>query len=793
MKRNTRITLPYSLCLVLAMTAVFILVAAVVGGMAYRDSRAARSALAFEVLSDALSDAEAELAAQIAPAREHVRLAQRWILQGTLARERVENWSTLLLPPLEGRDGVMSLAIVTDGGLLWQASRRREGWSGRWSPDVDFEAPPAETTWDAFGRSLRHGAGELSELEGAYVSALQAFRDRKNRNPDYIHVDAQRMATGSERVFLAMDLGSSLGAPGIIAMELHIPRAVLSERAPEDGRITWQSDPGGKRLACLEESQTRELLTNSAVPHHASLALRTLFPAPNGTTGPRWYGARAYAVGSDYRWWVVASVGESALPEPSLPVVHYGLVGFLVGLAGTVGVATTMGWKISRPLSLIARRANGIQSMDEHYLPWPNSRFTEVNQLTTALEDLYETAVEHLDYHDAPLVVWGQEEELSGTEGVVDAEPLKRHINLHANGDKVPQGADAPSGPVINVSGEVGGVPAVPAAQLQVLHGSRKEVRRLQSQLAGAYEELRTADVHFQQGEARQKRQREALRELDRQLQREGAVTPETLRILQSVLEARVVGFWRLQSDREWFRLRLSTDDSADETPLPNHVFLRALLQDELVVATRDLAGDPRFAPLREHPRWQHARGAMLLVPLKFGAHVLGFFAIEHGRLMGVWKGDEETFASSCAIQCTMVLGASLQIKNGLPVTPRPSAAGEEEGLGEGGEEEIRWETDLAGCFKSIEGNVAALLGYTARDLLGQPLTFLSETAQGERDLAQLQQALSGAPCTGYETTLRTGYGEEIRLYVMAEVQRDTAGRVAGIRGTARPVAIPVP
>ena len=93
----------------------------------------------------------------------------------------------------------------------------------------------------------------------------------------------------------------------------------------------------------------------------------------------------------------------------------------------------------------------------------------------------------------------------------------------------------------------------------------------------------------------------------------------------------------------------------------------------------------------------------------------------------------------------------------------------------------------------TIEGNLTGLLGYTARDLLGQPVTFLSETAQGERDLAQLQQALSGAPCTGYETILRTGYGEEIRLHIRAEVLRDTAGRVAGIRGTARPVAIPVP
>jgi len=775
------------------MGAVFLLVGVIIGGMAYRDGRAARSALAQDVLTAALENAQEELASQFDPAREHLRLAQRWIVQGTLPKERVGNWSTLLLPPLEGRSGVISLGVVTDGGLLWQASRRREGWSGRWSADADFESPPAETTWDAFGRSLRHGAGKLSEIESGYVTALQAFRERKTRDPEYLFVQAQRVDAGFTTVFLAMDLGSVLGAPGIIAMELRVARFMAGDQAQDGGNIVLQSDPGGTRLSYLEESQTRDLLTTNAVPHHASLALRTLFPMPSNEPGARWYGARPYRVGPDYSWWVVASVGERALPEPVLPLMQYGVVGLLVGLAATVGVATTMGRKISRPLSLIARRANGIQSMDEHYLPWPNSPFTEVNQLTTALEDLYETAVEHLDYHDAPLVVWGQEEELSGTEGVVDAEPLKRHINLHTSGEKVSQGDDAPSGPVINVSSEVGGVPAVPAAQLQVLHGSRKEVRRLQSQLAGAYEELRTADVHFQQGETRQKRQREALRELDRQLQREGAVTPETLRILQSVLEARVVGFWRLQSDREWFRLRLSTDVDADQTPLPNHVFLRALLQEELVVATRDLAGDPRFAPLREHPQWHHARGAMLLVPLKFGAHVLGFFAIEHGRLMGVWKGDEETFASSCAIQCTMVLGASLQIKSGLPVVPRPSADGEGEGLVEEGEEEIRWETDLAGCFKSIEGNLTGLLGYTARDLLGQPVTFLSETAQGERDLAQLQQALSGAPCTGYETILRTGYGEEIRLHIRAEVLRDTAGRVAGIRGTARPVAIPVP
>ena len=233
--------------------------------------------------------------------------------------------------------------------------------------------------------------------------------------------------------------------------------------------------------------------------------------------------------------------------------------------------------------------------------------------------------------------------------------------------------------------------------------------------------------------------------------------------------------------------------------PLPNHIFLRALLQDELVVSTRDVSSDPRFSPLREHPLWRNVHGAMMLVPLKFRAHLLGFFAVEHGRAMGVWKGDEETFVSSCAIQCTMVLGSSLHIKDRHPAVTGSGMAGPEALAADGGEElavdravGVRWETDLAGCIKALEGDVAGLFGYAPEALLGQPVTFLSEKQQGERDLAQLQRILSGEACVGYETRLRTVHGADVRLQVWAEVQRDTTGRVVGVRGSAVPLSVPV-
>ncbi len=786
MRRGAKITLPYTLCLFAAVLFVVLLVGLTVGALAYRDTARVRPEQAHGVLSEALDDVNQRLASHFEAAMDHVRLGQRWIAQGALDIHSMDRWSALLLPPLVNRDEIRAVEIFSEKGTVWRAVRQNEGWAGHWSDRNSARAATA-AHWDALGRSLKRGMPLPPEDGARFAAALEAFSSENDIETDALYVEEYHRSDGESFVTLAMSIGSMLGSRGIIAIEVCDPAEAYGNSDIPSG-VVVQSDPGGQRLGALDQSQIRALLTTQAVPQLSNLALRTLFPAPDGASASRWYAARPYHLGNYFTWWSVASVSQDALPAPVLPVRKYALAGLLAGLIGSGLVAFALGWKISTPLAHIARRANNIQAIDEHYIPWPESRFTELNKLTNALEDLYESAVEHLDYQEAPLIVWAQEETLSGSDGIIDAEPVKRHINLRGQTDEAEPPEEPAPGPVINVRSESPQDLVVPAAQLQVLHGSRKEVRRLQGQLAGAYEELRTSDTHYQQSETRLKRQRRAIRSLDKQLQRDKTVSIAALSILRDALDVCSVSLWRPErGEGVAFGLRLSTDSNPDITPIPAGIMLRSLLQEELVVSTRDLHGDPRLADLKSCPKWAGRRCALLLAPLKFRGKLLGFLLVERDQAGSTWKADEEAFLANCAIQYTMVLGykhRNESLRRTMSDAP-VNGNGNARRTGAGEEGVLHWETDLAGCIKSVRGDWADIYGYAPEALLGQPLTFLSSREEGERDLAQLRHVLSGTPCVGHETRHVTADGSVIALTVRAEVQRDTTGRVVGVRGTA--------
>lgn len=801
MKRAATITLPYTFCLFGAVTTVIGIAVVVAVGWYLHDRNQSLPAQAHTVLSQALDSAEDNLEAQFTPSLSHLRTVQQWLLRGELAGEDIDGWSAFILPQLEEIEGVRSITILQRDGALWEARRDHTGWSGAWREYGRATGAVCRARWDWHGTRHSHGitTGPVTTMH--YPAALSELLSKDSIPLEDIRVALEEQAEMT-RVLFAMSIGKKLGAPGLLALVLDAP--VPPEYSfSENPAISIISDPGGERMAQLARSQTNGLLTAQAIPVSANLAFHTLFPSRVSDESTRWASARAFPVGNAFQWWSVAFVAQDSLPEPILPLQRYVLAGLLAGLVGALVVALTLGWRISRPLALIARRAAGIHAIDEHYLPWPNSRFTEVNSLTSALEDLYESAVEHLDYHDAPLVVWAQPEALSGSDDIVETQPLKRHINLRVAEDSIDEAPGEDTGPVINVRGE--GTAVVPAAQVQVLLGSRKEVRRLQSQLAGVCEELRTAGSHFQQGEERLKRQRSAARALDKQLQRDSNVSIESMTLIRDCLCARSVSLWRLKAGANGdFALRISTESTPDTTPIVPGIVLRALLREELVVSSRDLHLDPRLTDLKHHPQWSGRRCSVLVLPLRFRGMVLGFILVEHGRADAPWKADEEAFAANCAIQCTMVLGTQHRHDSVRMAPPRTldtgngTSNGHANGNGHSSGEArangtshgradnaIHWETDLAGCIKTLQGDVLGTYGYPEDALLGQPVTFLSTREEGERDLHQLRQALAGASCMGHVSHHLTSDGTPITLEVKAEAQRDATGRIIGVRGTA--------
>lgn len=792
MRRGAKVTVPFNVCLFAAVSLVMLLAG---GTMAYRmlrEQAAARPDLAYKTLSQTLDEVQARLADHFEAPREFVQLSRHWIQAGTLNTDGLTRWSTILLPPLADLEQVSGVAVHTNRGMIWYARRGTNGWSGGWHEPVGTPGLSRRASWDRLGRP-RRGTIESVTFDAERYEDLLASMNTNSESTDFPLVVRPPLSDdGRTTYILATSLGDILGSTGLVALELHGPEYAYTRPAgiPE---VTVHADPGGRRLRHLARSQTLPLLTAQAVPGSANVALETLFPVPDETSATRWYVARSYPLADDFTWWSVASVSGEFLPAASVNIKSHAIAGLLAGLAGAVLVAIFLGRKISAPLRTIARRAQSVYAIDEHYLPWPKSRFTEINTLTDALEDLYEDAVEHLDYHDAPLIVWAQEEALSGKDGIVDAEPLKRHINLRGANGAQEAAAPEQAGPVINVPGQETAPPAVPAAQLQVLHGSRREVRRLQGQLAGAVEELRSKDAYYRESETRMRRQRQALRALDKELHRQHAVTVTALEVVRDALEARGVSLWRCNGEPAApFKLQWSTESQPATTSLPGSVVLRALLKEELVVSARDLRQDPRLTDFRQLEPWQSQPGALLLAPLRFRAALIGFLLVERPVGTVPWKADEEAFISSCAIQCTMMIGARQRngsVRLAMPGV-MPIGRGERKGVNES--PKVYWETDLAGCIKFVRGDVFRVYGYEPEALLDQPVTFLSDREQGEMDLAQLRRVLGGAPCVGYETCHQTAGGDRITLAVRAELQRDATGRIVGVQGEATLSAVPV-
>jgi len=798
MKRSGTLTLPYTFCLFCGLIALVLLMVGTAGFLAMRDSRASEASRATTAVHKALAPVAQAMSDLFDPSVRELNILRQWAATGVFPDQDPGKWPTVLLPALSPITAIQEIHLVLDNGTRYHATRDDRGWFGNTMDPANPGGSLSGKRWNARGTRTQLGTNAPDDsdprLAGWYEKAT-ASRGSDAEAPLIVDVTDQQVT-----------LATALDFPGAKrgGMALVLDASPIWETAELSRSVDILIDPGGERVGVMQDTQGLGLLQQQALPGASNVALAQLIPEPGAGS---WYGAQSYRFSDDQVWWVVGKIEASALPLPALPLFDYLAWSLGAGLLGATILALVFGHHITRPLRQVAARARSISDIDEHYLPWPTSRFTEVNVLTTALEDIYETAVEHLDYHDAPLVVWAQAEEPEA-EGMVDAEAV-RHVFQYPRGNATSVEAPKPDGTVIDVDGRGGEgalPPPIPAAQLQVIQGTRKELRRLQSQLAGACEELRIADNHYQQDQARMKRQRTCLRGLERILLSEGAASPTMLSQVKDILGASRTTLWTSGGEPGLFYV--TGEHSNTAPPLAAPFTLLALLQGESIIAVQEASADPRLAALSEHPMFQSGEELRLLAPIKLAGKLLGFMVAERSPSLGRWKGDEELFMIGVANSCAGVLWHQLrQRAAGVLVGTAPA----EKARGRNGNSNgttkkghvlsdhksnenptIFWEIDRAGCIKSIDGDVESLYGRKREQLIGQPITFLSDGAQGQRDMDRFAALLAGQRCKGYKTVHYAPDGTAMQVAIRAKVWRDAGDRIIGARGTLQPISAAV-
>ncbi len=96
------------------------------------------------------------------------------------------------------------------------------------------------------------------------------------------------------------------------------------------------------------------------------------------------------------------------------------------------------------------------------------------------------------------------------------------------------------------------------------------------------------------------------------------------------------------------------------------------------------------------------------------------------------------------------------------------------------------WRVDTIGCIVWLSREAALVYGRPADELVGKPITVLSEEAQSAQDVGRLARLLAEGRCAPYETTHRRRDGGEVRLLFEGVIEYDGSGRVAGAQGRAR-------
>ena len=107
-------------------------------------------------------------------------------------------------------------------------------------------------------------------------------------------------------------------------------------------------------------------------------------------------------------------------------------------------------------------------------------------------------------------------------------------------------------------------------------------------------------------------------------------------------------------------------------------------------------------------------------------------------------------------------------------------------GIVEGGPQ-LLWSVDAIGCITFINQASREIYGYAPEELIGRPVTVLSDDEQARKDVEALALLLGGRPCEGYRTVHRHKDGTPLPLLVAAARHLDASGNVLTAVGVAQP------
>jgi len=102
---------------------------------------------------------------------------------------------------------------------------------------------------------------------------------------------------------------------------------------------------------------------------------------------------------------------------------------------------------------------------------------------------------------------------------------------------------------------------------------------------------------------------------------------------------------------------------------------------------------------------------------------------------------------------------------------------------------DLIWKFDLNGLFTFLNASWESQLGYTPEEMLGKSFTDFQSPEQAAKDIVKVQEILTtGIELLNHDSVLFSKSGQAINILVNARLQKNSAGNICGVQGTAHDI-----
>jgi len=102
---------------------------------------------------------------------------------------------------------------------------------------------------------------------------------------------------------------------------------------------------------------------------------------------------------------------------------------------------------------------------------------------------------------------------------------------------------------------------------------------------------------------------------------------------------------------------------------------------------------------------------------------------------------------------------------------------------------DLIWKLDVNGVFTFLNATWESKLSYTLEEMLGKPFSYFQSPEQAAKDIVKLQKILTtGIKLVNYDSMLLSKSGQLLNILLNARIQKDSAGNVCGVQGTANDI-----